>query len=50
MPWPLTRKELHHFAEFGLRELWFEDFQDSEEPPGRRFRSLYLRPGGNGVE
>lgn len=44
MPWPLTRGELNHFTEIGLRELSFEDFQDSEEPPVRRFRALYLRP------
>jgi hypothetical protein len=46
MPWPLTRRELNHFTEIGLRELSFEDFLDSEEPPVRRFRALYT----NGVE
>jgi hypothetical protein len=46
MPWPLTRWELNHFTEIGLRELSFEDFLDSEEPPVRRFRALYT----NGVE
>ena len=50
MPWPLTRSELNHFAEMGLRELSFEDFQDSEDPPVRRFRALYLRPGSKVVE
>jgi hypothetical protein len=43
MPWPLTRAELNHFTEIGLRELSFEDFMDSEDPPARRFRALYLR-------
>jgi len=43
MPWPLTRAELNHFTEIGLRELSFEDFLDSEDPPARRFRALYLR-------
>ena len=43
MPWPLTRWELNHFTEIGLRELSFEDFLDSEEPPVRRFRVVYLR-------
>jgi Methyltransferase domain len=43
MPWPLTRRELNHFTEIGLRELSFEDFQDSEEPPVRRFRALYAK-------
>jgi 2-polyprenyl-3-methyl-5-hydroxy-6-metoxy-1,4-benzoquinol methylase len=46
MPWPLTRRELKHFSEIGLRELSFEDFLDSEDPPVRRFRALYV----NGVE
>jgi hypothetical protein len=46
MPWPLTRRELNHFPEIGLRELSFEDFLDSEDPPVRRFRALYV----NGVE
>jgi len=41
MPWPLTRRELSHFTEIGLRELSFEDFMDSEDPPARRFRVVY---------
>jgi ubiquinone/menaquinone biosynthesis C-methylase UbiE len=41
MPWPLTSRELNHFKEFGLQELSFEDFLDSEDPPVRRFRALY---------
>jgi hypothetical protein len=43
MPWPLSRAELNHFVEIGLRELSFEDFQDPEDPSVRRFRVLYLR-------
>jgi hypothetical protein len=27
----------------GLREISFEDFQDAEDPPIRRFRVLYQR-------
>jgi SAM-dependent methyltransferase len=42
MPWPLTRVELNHFTAIGLRELSFEDFIDSEDPPARRFRALYV--------
>jgi SAM-dependent methyltransferase len=50
MPWPLTRRELNHFTKIGLRELSFEDFLDSEDPPVRRFRALYLRPASKVVE
>ena len=50
MPWPLTRRELNHFLEIGLREVSFEDFQDPEEPSTRRFRVLYMRPGRKVVE
>ena len=46
MPWPLSRKELSHFTQIGLRELSLEDYLDSEDPPVRRFRVLYA----NGVE
>lgn len=44
MPWPLTRAELTAFTQLGLAEESFEDYLDSEEPPVRRFRGLYLRP------
>ncbi len=50
MPWPLTRPELNHLQEIGLRELSFEDFYDRESPPVRRFRGLYTRLSGGGVE
>lgn len=43
MPWPLTRAELNHFTQCGLREISFEDFFDNEDPPARRFRALYHR-------
>jgi len=43
MPWPLTRRELARFTEFGLRELSFEDYVDEETPPVRRFQALYIR-------
>ena len=43
MPWPLSRKQLSHFTEIGLRELSLEDYLDSEDPPVRRFRAVYLR-------
>jgi len=41
MPWPLTKRELTPFKEFGLDEVTFEDFFDTEEPPVRRFRVTY---------
>jgi SAM-dependent methyltransferase len=44
MPWPLTKRELTSFKEFGLDEVTFEDFLDAEEPPVRRFRVTYHRP------
>jgi SAM-dependent methyltransferase len=43
MPWPVTREELATFADFGLREVCFEDFLDDETPPVRRFRVEYVR-------
>lgn len=43
LPWPLTREELAAFREHGFRELAFESFYDSEDPPVRRFRALYAR-------
>lgn len=41
MPWPLTRDELSHFEAFRLREVRFEDYGDTEQPPVRRFRVEY---------
>jgi hypothetical protein len=43
LPWPLTRSELTHFEACGLTLLEFDDYMDSEEPPERRFRSLWRR-------
>ena len=43
MPWPLTREEVALFQTHGLKEISFEDYMDSEEPPVRRFRATYHR-------
>lgn len=43
MPWPLTKDELSLFEAQGLKEVSFEDYMDSEEPPVRRFRATYRR-------
>ena len=43
MPWPLIREELSEFENAGLKNLSFEDYFDSEDPPVRRFRGVYLR-------
>jgi len=43
MPWPLTKEEMSLFEAHGLKEISFEDFMDSEEPPVRRFRAAYFR-------
>ena len=45
MPWPLTREELLWFGRLGLEEESFEDFQDNEDPPVRRFRVAYRMSG-----
>lgn len=45
MPWPLLREELDRFAESGLALVRFEDYVDDEDPPVRRFRAEYRRPG-----
>jgi SAM-dependent methyltransferase len=44
LPWPLTREEMNDFVRAGLTETSFEEYFDNEEPPARRFRSLYTRP------
>ncbi len=41
MPWPLTKHELNGFKMHGLKEISFDDFQDDEDPPVRRFRAIY---------
>ena len=43
MPWPLTKDELSLFKTGGLKEVFFEDYMDSEDPPVRRFRATYRR-------
>ncbi len=43
MPWPLLRRELDAVRAAGFRELSFEDFHDTEDPPVRRFRAHYRR-------
>jgi hypothetical protein len=43
MPWPLTKDELSLFETHGLKEVTFEDYMDSEDPPVRRFRGTYRR-------
>ncbi|HEY1349444.1 MAG TPA: class I SAM-dependent methyltransferase [Ktedonobacteraceae bacterium] len=40
MPWPLTREELAHFEQTGLREIFVEDVRDED---GQHFRALYQR-------
>jgi SAM-dependent methyltransferase len=43
MPWPLTKKELERFKDYGLDEVSFEDYRDTENPPVRRFRAHFRR-------
>jgi len=43
IPWPLTKDELSLFELQGLKEVSFEDYMDSEDPPVRRFRATYRR-------
>lgn len=43
MPWPLIKDELSRFKSAGLKEISFEDYLDSEDPPVRRFRATYKR-------
>lgn len=42
-PFPLRKSELNKFIEYGLSEIEFEDYYDSNEPPQRRFRAFYKR-------
>lgn len=44
MPWPLKRDELALFENHDLKQILFEDYMDSEEPPVRRFRVALIRP------
>ncbi|MFC1735481.1 class I SAM-dependent methyltransferase [Candidatus Hydrogenedentota bacterium] len=43
IPWPLTKDELALFETQSLKEVSFEDYVDSEDPPVRRFRATYIR-------
>lgn len=43
MPWPLTRAEIEAIAEEGLTLTRFEDQDDLEAPPVRRFRATFTR-------
>ncbi|MHC4377294.1 MAG: class I SAM-dependent methyltransferase [Planctomycetota bacterium] len=43
LPWPLLRSELAPLADLGLCELSFEDYDDDEDPPLRRFVARYRR-------
>jgi SAM-dependent methyltransferase len=45
LPWPLTREDLATLNAAGLETESFEDYFDKEEPPVRRFRVAYRRPG-----
>ena len=45
MPWPLVKDELATFLDCGLKVASFEDYFDCEDPPVRRFRVEYRRPG-----
>lgn len=44
LPFPLLRSELDRFVEAGLVESRFEQFDDDESPPVRRFLAEYHRP------
>ena len=43
MPWPLKKDELAIFEKHGLKQISFEDYTDSEEPPVHRFRVYFVR-------
>lgn len=43
MPWPLTRSEVALYGHHGLSLLEFDEYMDREEPPVRRFRTLWRR-------
>jgi SAM-dependent methyltransferase len=47
MPWPLTATELKQFEVLGLKRESFDDFLDQEDPPVRRLRAVYSRPGSS---
>ena len=43
MPWPLTKQEARSFMKHGFEELFFQDYQDRETPPVRRFQGCFRR-------
>ncbi len=43
LPWPLTHDELDVVRDYGLQMISFQDFDDLEDPPVRRFMGLYQR-------
>jgi SAM-dependent methyltransferase len=45
MPWPLTRDEVMRFGDAGLALVECEDYLDDEDPPVRRLRASFRRPG-----
>lgn len=44
-PWPLTRSEIDAFAAAGLTAVDVEDLPDPDDPPVRRWRAEFSRPG-----
>jgi SAM-dependent methyltransferase len=43
MPWPLVKKELSLFEAHDLKQVSFEEYMDSEEPPVHRFRVTFVK-------
>lgn len=43
LPWPLTPADMARFDALGLQRLSSEDYFDNEDPPIRRFRTLFRR-------
>ncbi len=43
VPWPLAPSEFSILEDAGLKRVAWEDFNDGETPPVRRFRALYRR-------
>jgi SAM-dependent methyltransferase len=41
-PWPLIKAELKAFKKCGLKEMFLEDYLDSENSPGRHFFAGYV--------
>ena len=43
LPWALSRQDLSRFATNGLKQIYFEEMLDDEEPPVKRFVVEYAR-------